>query len=89
MIGSWAIAPVYDPPRDLRNRHRHQTAPHLPGWAQVKEVQIANDYEQLFQGTPTYSSHGGNKALEAKIAQAVTVVVRRSGSRRGRRSSRW
>lgn len=30
--------------------------------------------EQGVQGTPTDSSCGGNKALEAKIAQAVTVV---------------
>ncbi|MEK7372013.1 MAG: ABC transporter substrate-binding protein, partial [candidate division NC10 bacterium] len=42
------------------------------GWGPALDAQ--GTIEQLFQGTPTYSSYGGNKALEAKIAQAVTVV---------------
>ncbi|OGK81082.1 MAG: hypothetical protein A2X51_05050 [Candidatus Rokubacteria bacterium GWC2_70_24] len=42
------------------------------GWGPALDAQ--GTIEQLFQGTPTYSSYGGNKALEAKITQAVTVV---------------
>ncbi len=42
------------------------------GWGPALDAQ--GTIEQLFQGTPTYSSYGGNKPLEAKIAQAVTVV---------------
>jgi peptide/nickel transport system substrate-binding protein len=42
------------------------------GWGPALDAQ--NTIEQLFQGTQTYSSYGGNKAIDAKIAQAVTVV---------------
>jgi peptide/nickel transport system substrate-binding protein len=42
------------------------------GWGPALEAQ--GTIEQLFQTAPTYSSYGGNKALEAKIGQAVTIV---------------
>lgn len=42
------------------------------GWGPSLDAQ--NVIESLFQGNQTYSSYGGNKAIEAKIAQAVTVV---------------
>jgi peptide/nickel transport system substrate-binding protein len=42
------------------------------GWGPALEAQ--GTIEQLFQTKPTYSSYGGNAALEAKIAQAVTIV---------------
>jgi peptide/nickel transport system substrate-binding protein len=42
------------------------------GWGPALEAQ--GTIEQLFQTAPTYSSYGGNKALEARIAQAVTIV---------------
>jgi len=42
------------------------------GWGPALDAQ--GTIEQLFQTTPTYSSYGGNKPLEAKIAQAVTIV---------------
>ncbi|MEK7838358.1 MAG: ABC transporter substrate-binding protein [candidate division NC10 bacterium] len=37
------------------------------GWGPALDAQ--GTIEQLFQVTPTYSSYGGNKALEAKIAR--------------------
>ena len=42
------------------------------GWGPALEAQ--GTIEQLFQSAPTYSSYGGNKAIEDKIAQAVTIV---------------
>ncbi len=42
------------------------------GWGPALDAQ--GTIEQLFQTTPTYSSYGGNKALETKIAQALTIV---------------
>ncbi len=42
------------------------------GWGPALEAQ--GTIEQLFQAKPTYSSYGGNKAIEDKIAQAVTIV---------------
>ena len=42
------------------------------GWGPALEAQ--GTIEQLFQTAPTYSSYGGNKPLEAKIAQAVITV---------------
>jgi peptide/nickel transport system substrate-binding protein len=42
------------------------------GWGPSLDAQ--NVIESLFQGNQTYSSYGGNKEIEAKIAQAVTVV---------------
>ncbi|HET8576398.1 MAG TPA: ABC transporter substrate-binding protein [Methylomirabilota bacterium] len=42
------------------------------GWGPSLDAQ--NVIESLFQGNQTYSSYGGNKAIEAKIAQAITVV---------------
>src|SRR2546426_995610 len=42
------------------------------GWGPALDAQ--GTIEQLFQGSQTYSSFGGNKAIEAKIAQAVTIV---------------
>ena len=42
------------------------------GWGPALDAQ--NTIEQLFQGSMTYSSYGGNKALEDKIATAVTIV---------------
>jgi peptide/nickel transport system substrate-binding protein len=42
------------------------------GWGPALSAQ--NTIEQLFQGTQTYSSFGGNKTIEAKIATAVTIV---------------
>ncbi len=42
------------------------------GWGPSLDAQ--NVIESLFQGNQTYSSYGGNKAIEAKIAQAVIVV---------------
>ena len=42
------------------------------GWGPALDAQ--NTIEQLFQASPTYSSFGGNKAIDAKIAQAVTIV---------------
>lgn len=42
------------------------------GWGPALEAQGA--IEQLFQTSGTYSSYGGNKVLEAKIAQAVTTM---------------
>src|SRR5262249_7970055 len=42
------------------------------GWGPALEAQ--GTIEQLFQGSMTYSSYGGNKALEDRIAQAVTIV---------------
>ncbi len=42
------------------------------GWGPALSAQ--NTIEQLFQSSQTYSSYGGNKAIEAKIAQAVTIV---------------
>src|SRR5262249_30890331 len=42
------------------------------GWGPALDAQ--NTIEQLFQAKPTYSSYGGNKAIDDKIAQAVTIV---------------
>ncbi len=42
------------------------------GWGPALEAQ--GTIEQLFQSTPTYSSFGGNKTIEAKIATAITIV---------------
>jgi peptide/nickel transport system substrate-binding protein len=42
------------------------------GWGPALDAQ--GTIEQLFQGNQTYSSYGGNKAIDAKIAQAVTIV---------------
>jgi peptide/nickel transport system substrate-binding protein len=42
------------------------------GWGPALDAQ--NTIEQLFQGSQTYSSYGGNKLLEDKIATAVTIV---------------
>jgi hypothetical protein len=42
------------------------------GWGPALDAQ--NTIEQLFQGSMTYSSYGGNKALEDKIATAITIV---------------
>ena len=42
------------------------------GWGPALEAQ--GTIEQLFQATPTYSSFGNNKVIDAKIAQAVTIV---------------
>ena len=42
------------------------------GWGPALEAQ--GTIEQLFQAAPTYSSYGNNKAIDAKIAQAVTIV---------------
>jgi len=42
------------------------------GWGPALDAQ--NTIEQLFQGSMTYSSYGGNKALEDKIQTAVTIV---------------
>jgi peptide/nickel transport system substrate-binding protein len=42
------------------------------GWGPSLDAQ--NVIESLFQGNQTYSSYGGNKVIEAKVAQAITVV---------------
>ena len=42
------------------------------GWGPALDAQ--NTIEQLFMGKQTYSSYGGNAALEARINQAVTIV---------------
>jgi ABC-type transport system substrate-binding protein len=42
------------------------------GWGPALEAQ--GTIEQLFQTAPTYSSYGGNKVIEDKIARAVTIV---------------
>ena len=42
------------------------------GWGPALSAQ--NTIEQLFQGSQTYSSYGGNKVIDAKIAEAVTIV---------------
>jgi peptide/nickel transport system substrate-binding protein len=42
------------------------------GWGPALDAQ--NTIEQLFQGAQTYSSYGGNKAIDDKIAQALTIV---------------
>ena len=42
------------------------------GWGPALDAQ--GTIEQLFQGSMTYSSYGGNKMLEDKIATAVTYV---------------
>ncbi len=42
------------------------------GWGPALAGQ--DTIEQLFQASPTYSSYGNNKAIDAKIAQAITVV---------------
>jgi peptide/nickel transport system substrate-binding protein len=42
------------------------------GWGPALEAQ--GTIEQLFQTAPTYSSFGGNKVIEDKIARAVTIV---------------
>ena len=42
------------------------------GWGPALDAQ--GTIEQLFQGSMTYSSYGGNKPLEDKIATAVTIV---------------
>ena len=42
------------------------------GWGPALDAQ--GTIEQLFQGSMTYSSYGGNKALEDKIQTAVTIV---------------
>ena len=42
------------------------------GWGPALDAQ--NTIEQLFQGSMTYSSYGGNKLLEDKIQTAITIV---------------
>ncbi|HEV8674384.1 MAG TPA: ABC transporter substrate-binding protein [Methylomirabilota bacterium] len=42
------------------------------GWGPALDAQ--GTIEQLFQGSQTYSSYGGNKVIDDKIAQAVTIV---------------
>ena len=42
------------------------------GWGPALEGQ--GTIEQLFQAKPTYSSFGNNEKIDAKIAQAVTIV---------------
>jgi peptide/nickel transport system substrate-binding protein len=42
------------------------------GWGPALSAQ--NTIEQLFLGSQTYSSYGGNKVIDAKIAQAITIV---------------
>jgi len=42
------------------------------GWGPALEAQ--GTIEQLFQAKPTYSSFGNNATIDAKIAQAVTIV---------------
>jgi len=42
------------------------------GWGPALDAQ--GTIEQLFQSKPTYSSFGGNKAIEDKVATAVTIV---------------
>ena len=42
------------------------------GWGPALEAQ--GTIEPLFQASQTYSSYGNNKAIDAKIAQAVTIV---------------
>jgi peptide/nickel transport system substrate-binding protein len=42
------------------------------GWGPALDAQ--GTIEQLFQGSMTYSSYGGNKPLEDKIATAITIV---------------
>ncbi len=42
------------------------------GWGPALEAQ--GTIEQLFQGSMTYSSYGGNKVLEDKIQTAITIV---------------
>ena len=42
------------------------------GWGPALDAQ--GTIEQLFQGSMTYSSYGGNKPLEDKIQAAVTIV---------------
>jgi peptide/nickel transport system substrate-binding protein len=42
------------------------------GWGPALDAQ--NTIEQLFLAKQTYSSYGNNAAIDAKIAQAVTVV---------------
>jgi len=42
------------------------------GWGPALDAQ--GTIEQLFQTKPTYSSFGGNKVIEDKIATAVTIV---------------
>jgi peptide/nickel transport system substrate-binding protein len=42
------------------------------GWGPALDAQ--NTIDQLFSASQTYSSYGNNKALDAKIAQAVAIV---------------
>ena len=42
------------------------------GWGPALDAQ--NTIEQLFQASQTYSSYGHNKAIDDKIAQALTIV---------------
>jgi peptide/nickel transport system substrate-binding protein len=42
------------------------------GWGPALDAQ--NTIDQLFSASQTYSSYGNNKALDAKIAQAVVIV---------------
>jgi peptide/nickel transport system substrate-binding protein len=42
------------------------------GWGPALSAQ--NTIEQLFMASQTYSSYGNNKVIDAKIAQAVTIV---------------
>ena len=42
------------------------------GWGPALDAQ--GTIEQLFQGSMTYSSYGGNKLLDDKIATAITIV---------------
>ncbi|OGK85839.1 MAG: hypothetical protein A2X52_12900 [Candidatus Rokubacteria bacterium GWC2_70_16] len=42
------------------------------GWGPALDAQ--NTIEQLFMGKQTYSSYGGHRAIDEKIAQAVTIV---------------
>ena len=42
------------------------------GWGPALDAQ--NTIEPLFQAKETYSSYGNNKAIDAKIAQALSIV---------------
>ena len=49
------------------------------GWGPALDAQ--NTIDQLFSASQTYSSYGNNKALDAKIAQAVVIVDPREAAR--------
>ena len=57
------------------------------GWGPALDAQ--NTIEQLFQASQTYSSFGNNKAIDAKIAQAVTIVDPKKRLEASASCSRW